>query len=194
MLMSGFTDPVIGAQSTFRSVMDALAHPGRIVALTTQTEGPPPLLQGTAAIALTLFDHDTPVWIDTPDVVEAADWLRFHTTAPVVTDPGNCLFAIVTDSRRLLPFDRFDLGCDDYPDRSATIIVQVDSLNLGPVIRLAGPGIQIHESIAPEPLPLDMPERLAANRSLFPRGVDLLFVSGSGVVALPRSVRAIGDS
>jgi alpha-D-ribose 1-methylphosphonate 5-triphosphate synthase subunit PhnH len=33
----------------------------------------------------------------------------------------------------------------------------------------------------------DMPHRLAANHALFPRGVDLLFVAGDRVAALPRS-------
>jgi alpha-D-ribose 1-methylphosphonate 5-triphosphate synthase subunit PhnH len=39
-----------------------------------------------------------------------------------------------------------------------------------------------------EPLPADLPRRLAANRALFPRGIDLLLVTGSRVAALPRSV------
>ena len=38
-------------------------------------------------------------------------------------------------------------------------------------------------------LPDDMSERLEANRSLFPRGVDLLLVSADQIAALPRSVR-----
>ena len=46
---------------------------------------PAAMMRGTAAIALTLFDHDTPIWLDgrmsaTPDV---AKWLKFHTSAPV---------------------------------------------------------------------------------------------------------------
>ena len=192
MLMSGFTDPVIASQSAFRSVMDALARPGRIVTLNAHVEGPAPLSRGTAAIALTLFDHDTPVWIDTPDAADAVEWLRFHTAAPLVADPRDCAFAIVTDAACLPAFERFNLGNHEYPDQSTTIIVQVAALQGGPALHLTGPGIQSQASIGPTPLPADMIERLAGNRSLFPRGIDLVLVSGNDVVALPRSVRAAG--
>ena len=194
MLTPGFADPVIDAQSAFRSVMDAFAHPGRIVTLTTQIEGPRPLMPGTAAIALTLFDHDSPVWMDAPDAEKTIEWLRFHTAAPVVTDPKTCAFAIATDGQGLRPFEQFNLGSDDYPDRSTTIILQVETLTRGPMMQLSGPGIETRRSIAPHPVPLDTCERLAANRMLFPRGVDLLLVCGSDVVAIPRSVRVTGDN
>ena len=39
------------------------------------------------------------------------------------------------------------------------------------------------------PLPDDLPARLAANRALFPRGVDLILVAADEVAALPRSVQ-----
>jgi alpha-D-ribose 1-methylphosphonate 5-triphosphate synthase subunit PhnH len=194
MLMPGFADPVISSQAVFRAVMDTLARPGRIMPLTVLAQAPAPLVPATAAIALTLFDHDTPVWIDAPDATQAVEWLRFHTSAPVVIDPNDCAFAIVTDGGRLPAFACFNPGCHDYPDRSATIIIQVESLTGGPAIHLTGPGIEIQESIGPEPLPPDMLGRLAMNRSLFPCGIDLIFVSGSDAVALPRSVRSIGES
>jgi alpha-D-ribose 1-methylphosphonate 5-triphosphate synthase subunit PhnH len=194
MLMSGFADPVISSQSAFRSVMDAFAHPGRIITLTAGAEGPAPLSPGTAAIALTLFDQDTPVWIDAPDAAQAAEWLLFHTAAPIATGPKDCAFAIVTDSGRLPAFDCFNPGSHEYPDQSTTVIVQVESLIQGSAIHLTGPGIKIRESIGPEPLPAGMAGRLALNHSLFPCGIDLIFVSGNDVVALPRSVRAIGAS
>lgn len=194
MLMSGFADPVIDAQSAFRSVMDAFAHPGRIVTLAAPVEGPQPLMPGTAAIALTLFDHDSPVWIDAPGTRETIEWLRFHTAAPVVTDPKTCAFAIVTDGQGLRPFGQFNLGSDDYPDRSTTIVLQVKTLTRGRMMQLSGPGIETQRAIAPDPVPLDMHERLFANRALFPRGVDLLLVCGDDIVAIPRSVRVAGDS
>jgi alpha-D-ribose 1-methylphosphonate 5-triphosphate synthase subunit PhnH len=43
------------------------------------------------------------------------------------------------------------------------------------------------------PLPLDLGERLLANRALFPRGVDLILVAPGAVVALPRSVRVAAE-
>ena len=42
---------------------------------------------------------------------------------------------------------------------------------------LSGPGIADRASLAADPLPDDLGERLAANRALFPRGVDLILVA-----------------
>ena len=59
------------------------------------------MMRGTAAIALTLFDHDTPLWLD-PIMSETSDvakWLKFHTGAPVIADPSVCSFALIGDAR-----------------------------------------------------------------------------------------------
>jgi alpha-D-ribose 1-methylphosphonate 5-triphosphate synthase subunit PhnH len=52
---------------------------------------------------------------------------------------------------------------------------------------LTGPGIATARSFAAGPLPADFEKRMAENRSLFPRGVDLVITSGDEVMALPRS-------
>src|SRR5258708_15561303 len=63
-LPAGFADKVLSAQSTFRSVMDAMARPGSVARIVATTGAPAVMMRGTAAIALTLFDHDTPIWLD----------------------------------------------------------------------------------------------------------------------------------
>src|SRR3954464_8075221 len=132
-LPAGFTDKVLSAQTTFRSVMDAMARPGPVLRLTASVGTPSPLMPGAAAIALTLFDHDTPIWLDramaaTPDV---ARWLKFHCGAPVIADCSVCSFALAGHADGLPVLDRFSLGSNDYPDRSTTLILQVQSLGEG---------------------------------------------------------------
>ena len=61
---AGFADKVVSAQTTFRSVMDAMARPGSVQRITAVVGTPPAMMRGAAAIALTLFDHDTPIWLD----------------------------------------------------------------------------------------------------------------------------------
>ncbi len=87
-LPAGFADKVLSAQSTFRSVMDAMARPGSIQRIVSAAGTPSAMMRGTAAIALTLFDHDTPVWLDgrMSATADVAKWLKFHTSAPVVAD------------------------------------------------------------------------------------------------------------
>jgi len=81
----------------------------------------------------------------------------------------------------------FALGTPEYPDRSTTLIVQVETLTASDEIALSGPGIQGTSSLRAGALPQDFVARMQANRVLFPLGVDLLLVSGKDLVALPRS-------
>ena len=87
------------------------------------------MMRGTAAIALTLFDHDTPVWLDRTMTATAdvAKWLKFHTSAPVTPDTLASSFALIGDVQALPSLDRFALGSNEYPDRSTTLIVPVRS-------------------------------------------------------------------
>ena len=89
----------------------------------------------------------------------------------------------------MLPFDAFALGSLEYPDRSTTLVVQVESLDQGNGVVLSGPGIPGTRLFAAAPLPARFRTQLIANREMFPRGVDLVLVSETAVVALPRSVR-----
>ena len=194
MVAAAFSDPVMAAQAAFRAVLDATARPGKIVAVTQPLAAPAPLAPGAAAIALTLCDHDTPVWLDAPlsAVPAVSEWLRFHTGARVTDDAANAAFAFVADA--LPPLDRFNPGTLEYPDRSTTIVLQVESFAAGMGFVLSGPGISGQRAAQIAGLPADMPERLAANRRLFPRGVDLLLVCSTEVMALPRTTQVHGGA
>jgi alpha-D-ribose 1-methylphosphonate 5-triphosphate synthase subunit PhnH len=190
-LPAGFADKVLSAQSVFRSVMDAMARPGSVQRIRPATGVPDTMMRGTAAIALTLFDHDTPIWLDsllsaTPKV---AQWLRFHTSAPVVADSFIASFALAGDPGNLPPLDRFAFGSNEYPDRSTMLILQVESLNDGPVIELQGPGIDGTAALRASIQPQDLFERLAINEALFPRGIDVVLVHDDAIVAIPRTTR-----
>lgn len=185
-------DPAIASQAAFRAVMDAMSHPGEVRRLVTSIRPPAPLTPAAAAVACALMDFETPVWLDASlaNVQEVSTWLRFETGAPVVSQPDQATFAIVADAQALPAFSAFALGSHDYPDRSATLLVQVQHLGEGDPMRLSGPGLARPRSVRATSLPADFIERLQANRALFPRGVDLLLVSDDAVAALPRSVHA----
>jgi alpha-D-ribose 1-methylphosphonate 5-triphosphate synthase subunit PhnH len=192
-LPAGFADKVLSAQSTFRSVMDAMARPGAVQHIVAAAGGPAGMMRGTAAIALTLFDHDTPVWLD-PAMNAASDvakWLKFHTGAPVVADSSICSFALIGDGSGLPAFDRFSFGTDEYPDRSTTLILQVESLTAGPAFDLGGPGIDGTAVLQATIKPPELFERLAINATLFPRGIDVVLVADDAIVAIPRTTRLI---
>jgi len=189
-LPAGFADKVLAAQSTFRSVMDAMARPGSVQRIHAAAGTPGPMMRGTAAIALTLFDHDTPVWLDAAmsATTEVARWLKFHTSAPVIADTSVSSFAVIGDARNLPPLDTFALGSSEYPDRSTTLILQVDSLSAGPAWELTGPGIN-GSAVLQATISANLFEQLAVNATLFPRGIDVVLVHGDAVAAIPRTTR-----
>ena len=100
-LPKGFANKVLSAQSTFRVVMDAMATPGRVQTIAAVAGAPPPMMLGTAALALTLFDHDTPIWLDPgmSKIPAIAKWLKFHTGAPIVLKSAVCSFALIADAK-----------------------------------------------------------------------------------------------
>src|SRR6185503_14447669 len=170
-----------------------MARPGSIQQVTAGVGTPGPLMRGTAAIALTLFDHDTPIWLDAKmrESSEVAKWLKFHSGAPVVEDPSISCFALIGDGGALLDLSRFALGSNEYPDRSTTLVLQVEDLGHGHAYELSGPGIDgavtLHATITPN----DLFERLSINETLFPRGIDVVLVSGDAIVAIPRTTRLV---
>jgi len=190
-LKPGFVDAVFEAQAAFRAVMNALARPGSHQPIAGLSGAPAPLSPVAAAIVLTLADFETPVHLDGPLLTErdVAAFLTFHTGAPLVSEPGRALFAVVSDAAHLPPLDHFAVGTDTYPDRSTTLIVQVKAFGSGRRYGLAGPGIKGTADLQVEGLPADIATRLAANHALFPRGVDIVLAGPDGVVGLPRTTR-----
>jgi alpha-D-ribose 1-methylphosphonate 5-triphosphate synthase subunit PhnH len=192
-LPAGFADKVLSSQTTFRSVMDAMARPGSVQTIAAAAGTPAAMMRGAAAIALTLFDHDTPIWLD-PVMSETSDvarWLKFHTSAPVIQDSSICHFALIGEPAALPGLDRFSFGSNEYPDRSTTLILQVESLTQGSTFELRGPGIEGVATLQATLAPFDLFERLAINAALFPRGIDVVLVHDDAIVAIPRTTRLV---
>lgn len=190
-----FHNPALEQQAVFRTVMQAMARPGRILRLETGFAPPAPLGAAAAAILLTLADFETPIWLDADLSCETAvtEFLRFHTGARLVESPEAGVFALATDGRTAPPLAAFAPGTPDYPDQSTTVIYQVEALR-SEGWRLAGPGIDGDIAFGAFPLPADFAEQLASNRARFPLGVDMIFAGRNEVAALPRSVRLLEAS
>jgi len=184
-LLGGFANASVQSAHAFRASLDALARPGSLQTLTGATP-PGPLSVAAGVLVLTLCDSTTPVHLaGAHDCPGLRDWVTFHTGAPLV-GAEQAVFAIGTWAA-LQPVSRFAIGQPDYPDRSATLIVEMDALSAeGP--RLSGPGIK-------DAAHLSLPETAAfiANRALFPLGFDCFFTAGAKVAGLPRSTIVEAD-
>lgn len=177
----GFANPPVDSAHGFRAAMNAMARPGTIQEISGATP-PAGISPAAGALLLTLCDPETGVYL-APDVDSEAlrGWLTFHTGAPVVA-VEQADFALGSWAS-LMPLDRFRIGTAEYPDRSATLIVEMPSLN-APNAQLQGPGIK-------DAANLSLPELDAFqhNAMLYPLGVDFFFTSGSQLAALPRSTK-----
>ncbi len=181
--LPGFAQPVADAQACFRAVLDAMSHPGRIGSAGAGLRAPEPLAPATAAVLLTLADAETPLWLD-PAAAQAAAWLQFHCGAAFVPRES-AMFAVCL---ALPPLAALDWGSHDGPETSATVILQLSSLDGGPRLRLSGPGLKTPETVCLGPLPDDFVAAWRANHAAYPRGIDLVLCAGTRVAALPRSL------
>jgi alpha-D-ribose 1-methylphosphonate 5-triphosphate synthase subunit PhnH len=178
-LHGGFADPARDAAFAFRAIMEAMARPGTQQPIAGAMP-PAPLSPAAGAALLTLCDTDTPVCLaGAADCTEVRAWIAFHTGAPFA-ERKDCMFAVGTWDA-LLPLADYPLGTPEYPDRSATLIVETPALS-GAGARLRGPGIR---EVATLPLP--EVEAFRLNGARFPLGLDFLFTCGDRIAALPRS-------
>jgi len=192
-LLPGFDDPVTDSQAVFRATLKALSRPGTIVALPPRVQAPAPLSGTMGAVALALADLDAPVWLDpalkTEDV---AAWLRFHAGCPIVEAPEEAAFALIGDAGALTALDRFAIGTPTFPDRSTTLVVQVDGLrNTGR--RLSGPGVKDSIALTVDGLADGFWTAWAGNAALFPQGVDVIFATDRALCGLPRTSQVETD-
>lgn len=192
-LEGGFSDPARQAARAFRAVMEAIARPGTIHALVGAAP-PAPLSVAAGCAILTLCDSDTPIYLaGALDCAEIRAWIAFHTGAPF-SGPAHAMFALGSWAD-LAPLSAYPLGTSEYPDRSSTLIVEVETLSnaglnntglsdTGHMLR--GPGIR-------DTAHLSLPEAQAfqANHAHFPLGLDFFFTCGERIAALPRSTEVL---
>ncbi len=177
-------------QRVFRLVLEGMSRPGRLVRIDESEEPVTALNAATVAVARTLLDESTPVWID-PDLAEDAvlEFLRFYCGCPVITDPGTAAFAFA--ARGLPALDRFSVGDDEFPEASTTVVLQVDRLVVGSDVILAGPGVDGTAGIADPGLPANFWDQQAALTPLYPCGIDCILTAGDTLCCLPRTVRRV---
>jgi len=180
-LAGGFSDAPLQSAAAFRQVMQAMARPGSIRRVSGAVP-PAPLSLAAGVVLLVLADGTTPLHLaGAADSPALRDWIAFHIGAPLVA-AEEAAFA-VGRWQDLQPVTRFRPGLPDYPDRSATLIVECDVLTAHGAC-LTGPGIETAAW-------LNLPETAAfrANRARFPLGFDTILTAGDRLAALPRSTR-----
>jgi alpha-D-ribose 1-methylphosphonate 5-triphosphate synthase subunit PhnH len=185
----GFADPVLESQAAFRGCLSALATPGALVSLGAGLEPLPGMHAAASALLLSLLDQDTRLWISPGFATgPVATTLKFHTGCTFAASPGEADFALVSAAEELPPLDAFTAGSAEYPERSATVVLQVPAI-LGTGWRLTGPGLRGEARLSVPALGDGFLPQWERNRARFPRGVDLFLTCGEALCGLPRTTR-----
>ncbi|MBU1175089.1 MAG: phosphonate C-P lyase system protein PhnH [Alphaproteobacteria bacterium] len=187
--LAGFSDMAIQSQSGFRTLMNAMARPATILRAPEPLRAPAPMNPVAAMIALTLCDYDTMIWLDhgLMNGEGLTSFLRFHTGAPLAKSQAEADFAFIANPRKMGDIAAFPLGTDAYPDRSATLVLQVEALTNATGVVLSGPGIKDKTRFGAAPLPENFWPMMRANAARYPRGIDVIFCSMTELAAIPRS-------
>ena len=188
----GFDDPAMGSQAVFRRALEALSLPGRKVELPLVAQLPAHGQGAAALLLLALLDSDSTLWLS-PSLAgtDAQAWLRFHTGCRCVSEPAQARFLWLAQGDTWPALAQLDAGSDEYPDQSATCIMELSGLEAPQAddYVLTGPGIKDELVLRASGLPADFAEQWAANHASFPRGVDVFLTTGAHVIGLPRSIR-----
>ena len=188
----GFDDVQAQSQAAFRALLSAMSRPGTVLAVEGPASPPAGLNQAACAACLTLVDLDTPLWLqDDLHTAEVETFLRFHCGCPLVEDTRQARFGLLNAGPAMTLPHEFHPGDPAYPDRSATLIIQVVALTEGKGRTLEGPGIDGSIKLHAEGLDGRFWESFRANREFFPQGVDVILAAPREVAGLPRSVRVV---
>lgn len=192
----GFAQPALCSQEVFRHVLSALSLPGQVQTLDHDgvlagMQTPRGAHPAAAALLLALLDQDCKLWLSPGfDGSDAAAWLRFHTGCVLVSNAAQADFCWMAHGTELPPLAQLAQGSAEYPDTSATCIVQADSLQTpggAAAWTLRGPGVNGSVEMHVGGLAPGFMAQRRESQTHFPCGVDMLFTHGQTLVGLPRS-------
>jgi len=179
----------IDGQAASRDCFAALAAPGTVVNLGAALQSLASLHTAACALLLALLDQDSRLWLSPAAAAGgAAARLKLHTGCSMAAFPSEADFALVAGVEELPPLEAFTAGSQEYPERSATVVLQVAAI-LESGWRLTGPGVRNETRLSVPALGDGFVHQWERNRARFPRGVDLYFSCGDRLCGLPRTTR-----
>ena len=148
-----------------------------------------------ASLLLALLDQDCALWLS-PTLANgpAAAWLRFHTGCQIAVDSSTADFVWAASIAELPPLHHLKQGSAEYPDLSATCVVDVtgwraDVGSESDAVSLRGPGVRGVVTVAVDGMDASLVEQHHAMQAHAPCGVDMLCCAHDVLLGFPRSVR-----
>ncbi|CAN5709368.1 phosphonate C-P lyase system protein PhnH [soil metagenome] len=191
-------DTIRSDQQTFRTALNALANPGRVDLLATASRSDAPKLNGnrfTGPFLMALLDHEVTFAVEPgPDAGAFAAFILKRSRASIVS--ADRADFILADASRLDPQLPLELrvGSFDYPDDSATLIVQVPTLDQETAndltISIEGPGIPGRRVVKLSGISAELLAARDRANAHYPLGIDLIVIDQEGrIIGLPRTTQ-----
>jgi alpha-D-ribose 1-methylphosphonate 5-triphosphate synthase subunit PhnH len=197
-LTGGFINNTTASQSVFRLALTALSRPAVPCGLDFKAlfKECPPMPYVLAALVLTLTDRTTRVWLS-ESLHKAKDWLVFHRTPVLTSEPQKASFVVAAGLSELPSLGSLNPGSDLYPERSATVFLggvldsarQPEQSNEPEILTALGPGLKEPLVFEDHGLTLDFINDWAENADRYPLGVDVFLAGENRLAGLPRSLR-----
>lgn len=162
--------------AAFEALMWAMARPGTLHDLP----------EGLTDLVLALVDRECRVLVDDPALAQVVA----ATGAALVAAPAADHAFLTRVDSAMAVLAALPAGSPLYADQGATLVLPA-LLGQGQRLRLTGPGIEGAIETAVGGLP-DGFIALRAARCRYPEGVEMVFVDGSRIMALPRSTTVEG--
>ena len=194
----GFSNPTLCSQSVFRQSLVALSLPGQPQTLELNISNPAIQVPenahaSAAALLLALLDQDCKVWLSEGFAnSHAAAWLRFHTGCTLVTNAIEADFVWAAHANELPAFENLAQGNAQYPELSATCVVQVMDFETAPAAdawTLSGPGVNGTRHLKLVGLPDNFVAERRHSQVHAPCGLDFFFTHNNSLIGLPRSTQ-----
>ena len=177
-------DEVFDGQKVFRTILEGMSNPGRILSISEQAEK----LYGDdaafLALAITLLDNEVSFFAcENAGLSENIPLLTLSSE----TDMENADYIFVNDSEMLEEiFEKAKIGSLADPQQSATIFIKTE-LGGDNELKLYGSGIDKEISLFVSDVVYRAVNLRDKQRYEYPQGVDMVFVSKeSNILCIPR--------
>lgn len=166
-------DDEILSNSAFDALLGAMSRPGEIKQLPSA---------GFTSVIAALIDREC-----TAHTTEAALEQQIQKAGARLVDARHAdfVFCSVSEVVELIP--QLKMGSDLYPDDGATLVVLADKKE-ETMLTLQGPGIEAVAHVNAFNIPKEAWTRRTENIR-YPMGFDMIIVSDSHVLAIPRSTQ-----
>lgn len=167
-------EEVLRRQRVFRKLLKAFAFPGTVE-----------LIENDCIFSILdcILDKNVTYYTEDPYIKEICTKIG---AIEVSIDRAEFVISTVNIIDKIA---RICIGSPQYPDKGATLIRIVDSLDRGLSLRLRGPGIKGETVISIKGLDLREIEEISRINKMYPLGIDLLLIDRDcRILAIPRFV------